>query len=108
LRRASLQAYRQIIQRAHDNGLRVVGSTLTPWAGWSAWTPTREAVRVAVNEWIRTAGEFDAVVDFDQVLRDPAQPQRMLAAYDSGDHLHPKDAGYQAMAAAVNLKLLRP
>jgi lysophospholipase L1-like esterase len=102
------QAYQQIIQRAHDGGLRVVGSTISPWEGWPAWTPEREAVRVAVNKWIRAAGEFDAIVDFDQVLRDPAQPQRILAAYDSGDHLHPGDAGYQAMAAAVNLKLLWP
>lgn len=102
------QAYQQIIQRAHDGGLRVVGSTISPWEGWPAWTPEREAVRVAVNQWIRAAGEFDAIVDFDQVLRDPAQPQRILAAYDSGDHLHPGDAGYQAMAAAVNLTLLWP
>jgi lysophospholipase L1-like esterase len=102
-----VRAYQQIIQRAHDGGLRVIGSTLGPWEGWSSWTPEREAVRVAVNKWIRTAGAFDAVVDFDKVLRDPAQPQRMLAAYDSGDHLHPGDAGYQAMAAAVDLRSLR-
>lgn len=102
------RAYRQITQRAHDAGLRVVGATLGPFRGWPTWTPEREAVRLAVNEWIRTSGAFDAVVDFDRVLRDPAQPQRMLAAYDSGDHLHPGDAGYQAMAAAVDLKVFRP
>ncbi|GAA2071327.1 SGNH/GDSL hydrolase family protein [Actinomadura alba] len=101
-------AYRQIIQRAHDRGLRVIGATIGPFQGWPTWTPEREAVRVTVNEWIRTSGEFDGLVDFDAVLRDPAQPQRMRAAYDSGDHLHPKDAGYAAMAAAVDLRLLRP
>jgi lysophospholipase L1-like esterase len=103
-----VQAYRQIIQRAHDGNLRVIGSTLTPFEGWPNWTPEREAVRTAVNEWIRTADEFDAVVDFDKVLRDPTWPQRMLATYDSGDHLHPGDVGYQVMADAVDLRLLWP
>ncbi|GIH19767.1 SGNH hydrolase [Rugosimonospora africana] len=103
-----IQAYHQIIQRAHDQGIRVVASTITPWAGWTAWTPEREAVRVQVNQWIRTSGEFDGVVDFDKVIRDPADPQRILPAYDSGDHLHPGDVGYKAMADAVNLDLLRP
>lgn len=101
-------AYRQIISRCREAGLRVVGATIAPFAGWSSWTPEREAVRVAVNRWIRGSGEFDAVLDFDAVLRDPAQPQRLLPAYDSGDHLHPGDAGYAAMAAAVDLRLLRP
>ena len=67
---------------------------------------TLEATRVAVNDWIRRSGEFDAVIDFDKVTRDPADPQRMLPAYDSGDHLHPGDAGYQAMANAVDLSKL--
>ncbi|TYC19881.1 SGNH/GDSL hydrolase family protein [Micromonospora sp. MP36] len=103
-----IAAYRQVVQRAHDRGLRVVGATITPFQGWSAWTPEREAVRASVNQWIRTSGELDAVVDFDAALRDPAQPLRLLPEYDSGDHLHPKDPGYAAMAAAVDLKLLRP
>lgn len=103
-----IAAYEQIIQRGHDLGLRVVGSTIGPFQGWGAWTPEREAVRAAVNQWIRESGAFDAVIDFDAVLRDPADPLRMRAEYDSGDHLHPGDAGYQAMADAVDLTALWP
>jgi lysophospholipase L1-like esterase len=103
-----IAAYRQVAQRAHDRGLRVVGATITPFQGWSKWTPEREAVRASVNQWIRTSGELDGVVDFDATVRDPAQPLRLLPAYDSGDHLHPNDAAYAAMAAAVDLRLLRP
>ena len=98
--------YQQILQRAHDQGLRVVVATITPFEGWSKWTPEREAVRVAVNEWIRTSGEADAVIDFDAVVRDPAHPTRLLPAYDSGDHLHPNDNGYAAMGSAVDLRTL--
>ncbi|WP_084470089.1 SGNH/GDSL hydrolase family protein [Jiangella gansuensis] len=103
-----IAAYEQIIQRSRDRGLRVVGATLAPFQGYHSWTPEREAVRSAVNTWIRTSGAFDAVVDFDEVLRDPANPLRMLPAYDSGDNLHPGDAGYQAMAEAVDLRVLWP
>jgi lysophospholipase L1-like esterase len=103
-----IAAYEQLIARGHDHGLRVVGATIGPFRGWGTWTPEREAVRVAVNEWIRGSGAFDAVVDFDAVLRDPADPQRIRPAYDSGDHLHPGDAGYAAMAAAVDLSVLSP
>jgi lysophospholipase L1-like esterase len=102
-----IAAYRQVAQRAHDRGLRVIGATITPFQGWSKWTPDREAVRAAVNGWIRTTGELDGFVDFDATVRDPAAPLRLLPAYDSGDHLHPADPGYAVMAAAVDLNLLR-
>jgi lysophospholipase L1-like esterase len=100
-----IAGYLQLIARAHLRGLRAIGATLTPFEGQAYYTPAREAVRQRVNDWIRTGGAWDAVVDFDQVLRDPAQPTRLLPAYDSGDHLHPTDAGYQVMAQAVPLGL---
>ncbi|EAQ00723.1 putative secreted protein [Janibacter sp. HTCC2649] len=101
-----IQAYRQLIGRAHARGVCIVGGTITPWEGGSLWSEPKDAIRGEVNAWIRTSGEFDAVVDFDAAVRDPAQPSRILAAYDSGDHLHPGDAGYQAMANAVDLDSL--
>lgn len=99
--------YRQIIARVHAKGLRILGGTLTPFQGAFYYTATGEAKRQAVNAWVRTSGAFDGVVDFDQATRDPANPLRLLPAYDSGDHLHPNDAGYAAMANAVNLHLLQ-
>ncbi|GAA2396728.1 SGNH/GDSL hydrolase family protein [Streptomyces glaucosporus] len=96
-----------ITQRAHQRGLRVIGSTLTPFAGHRKHTPQLEAVRRQVNEQIRRGGVFDTVVDFDAALRDPAAPQRLRPAYDSGDHLHPSDSGFRAMAQAVDLKALK-
>ncbi len=102
--------HRQLIARAHERGLKIYGATLTPFEGTlfpGYYTAAGEAKRQAVNAWIRGSGEFDAVIDFDKALRDPANPGRMLAAYDSGDHLHPNDAGYQAMANAIDLKLFR-
>jgi lysophospholipase L1-like esterase len=102
--------HRQLIARAKERGLKIYGATLTPFEGTTFpgyYTPAGEAKRQAVNAWIRQSGEFDAVVDFDKAIRDPASPGRMLAAYDSGDHLHPNDAGYQAMANAIDLKLFR-
>jgi lysophospholipase L1-like esterase len=96
--------YRQLIARAHLR-LRAIGATLTPFEGQAYYTPSREAARQQVNAWIRNGGAWDGVVDFDQALRDPAQPTRLNPAYDSGDHLHPNDAGYQAMAQAVPLNL---
>jgi lysophospholipase L1-like esterase len=101
-----ISAYRQVIAQAKARGVRVIGATILPFKGWRAWDETLEATRVAVNDFIRDGHEFDAVIDFDKVMRDPADPQRMLAAYDSGDHLHPGDVGYRAMAAAVDLSLL--
>jgi lysophospholipase L1-like esterase len=104
-----IAADEQIIARAHADGLRILGGTLVPFAGAGYYSPQKETVREALNNWIRTSGAFDGVVDFDQALRDPANPITMLPKYDSGDHLHPNDAGYQAMADAVNLSvLLRP
>ena len=105
---AIIEAYRQIVRRAHAQGIRVVGGTITPYVGSGYYHPAsaNEADRELVNAWIRGAGHFDAVVDFDRVVRDPAHPAQMLPAYDSGDHLHPSPAGYAAMAAAVQLDAL--
>ncbi len=102
-----IAGYRQAIARAHAKGIAVVGATLTPFQGAGYYSVEKEAVRQAVNTWIRSGGAFDGVIDFDRVLRDPASPAQMLAAYDSGDHLHPSDAGYQAMGNAVPLALFR-
>jgi lysophospholipase L1-like esterase len=101
-----ISAYRQVIAQAKAHGIRVIGGTLVPFKGWRVWDETLEATRQAVNDFIRDSHEFDAVVDFDKALQDPADPLRMLPAYDSGDHLHPNDAGYRAMAAAVDLSKL--
>lgn len=100
---------KQIIARAHAHGLRVLGGTLTPFAGTTFpgyYSAEGESKRQAVNRWIRDGHEFDGVVDFDSALRDPAQLDHLAAAFDSGDHLHPNDAGYRQMAGAVNLDLL--
>ena len=88
--------------------LRIFGATLLPFQGAGYYSPAGEAIREAVNAWIRTSGAFDGVIDFDAVMRDPADPLRLNPAYDSGDHLHPDDAGYQAMADAINLDMLLP
>lgn len=98
-------AYAQLIARAHAHHIRVMGGTLTPDAGSAVYHPdaAAEADRQAVNGWIRMPGHFDALVDFDAVLRDSAHPDRLAPAYDSGDHLHPSPAGYRAMADAVPL-----
>ncbi|MET1072092.1 MAG: SGNH/GDSL hydrolase family protein [Umezawaea sp.] len=98
-----ITAYRQFIAQAHSHGIRVLGGTVLPFKGWQVYDPTLEATRQALNDFIRTGGAFDAVVDFDTAMRDPSDPLRMRPEYDSGDHLHPNDAGYQAMANAVNL-----
>jgi lysophospholipase L1-like esterase len=103
-----IAGYRQLIARAHARGLRAYGATMTPFADTTIpgyYTAANEAKRQAVNRWIRTSGEWDAVIDFDRAVRDPARPLRMLPAYDSGDHLHPNDAGMAAMARAVPLRL---
>ncbi|NGY60076.1 SGNH/GDSL hydrolase family protein [Lentzea sp. NEAU-D13] len=101
-----IAALKQIAQRSHDRGLRVIGATITPFKGWRSYTEELEAVRQAVNSYIRTSSEFDAVVDFDQVIRDPADPQRIRPDYDQGDHLHPGDKGFEAMAKAVRIATL--
>jgi lysophospholipase L1-like esterase len=96
----------QLIAQAHARGLKIFAATLLPYQGAGYYTAEGETKREAVNAWIRTSGAFDGVIDFDQVMRDPADPLRLNPAYDSGDHLHPNDAGYQAMANAVNLQML--
>ncbi|MGW1163778.1 SGNH/GDSL hydrolase family protein [Streptomyces sp. NPDC002513] len=98
---AFVRAYRRIVARAHAHGIHVIGATLTPFGGHSAWTPAREDLRHAVNALIRS-GVFDAVADFDAAVRDPARPDRIRPAYDSGDHLHLDDAGMAALAATVD------
>ncbi|MGY1778716.1 SGNH/GDSL hydrolase family protein [Geodermatophilus sp. SYSU D01036] len=102
-------AHRQLIARAHEQGLEVYGATILPFRGDTLgfWSEENEAKRRAVNDWIRTSGEYDAVIDLDAALRDPADPLRLLPAYDSGDHLHPNDAGMAAIARAIPLQLFR-
>ncbi|TIM79139.1 MAG: SGNH/GDSL hydrolase family protein [Mesorhizobium sp.] len=108
-----ITGYKQLIDRAHAHGVRIVGATLTPFADTfkgipteGYYTPEKEKIRVAVNEWIRTGGGFDGVVDFDKVMEDPAKPGYLRDDYDCGDNLHPNDAGYKAMADAVDLDVL--
>jgi lysophospholipase L1-like esterase len=106
---ALITAYRALIERAHAHGIKVFGGTLTPFDGTEFpgyYAPRGEAVRSAVNAWIRTGGAFDAVIDFDAALRDPADPAHLLPEFDSGDHLHPSRAGEAAMAALVEPILL--
>ena len=106
-----IEGIQALVAQAHEKGIKVVGGTLLPYAGivdygtptHPYFTPAGEAKRQEINSWIRSAGAFDAVADFDQALRDPAHPDHLLPAFDSGDHLHPNDAGYKAMAGAVDL-----
>ncbi|MGC2417337.1 MAG: SGNH/GDSL hydrolase family protein [Candidatus Acidiferrales bacterium] len=98
---------KQIIERAHEHGIRVFGATLTPFEGADYYSADGEVERQAVNQWIRTSGAFDAVFDFDAAVRDPNHPSRFREDYQSGDHLHPSAAGYKAMTAAVDLSVLR-
>jgi lysophospholipase L1-like esterase len=101
---------KQMIERAHEHGLKIFGATLTPFEGTAFpgyFTQEKEVKRKAVNEWIRTGKAFDGVIDFEKAVRDPDHPDRMLPAYDGGDHLHPGDAGYKAMGDAINLSLFK-
>lgn len=104
-----IAAYQQIIDRAHARGLRVIGGTITPFTGSDYYHPgvSTEADRQTINAWIRKPGHFDAVIDFDAAVRDPHQPNRLLPAYDCGDHLHPSPMGYKAMGEAISLSLFR-
>jgi lysophospholipase L1-like esterase len=95
----------QMILRAHAHGIAVIGCTLTPYHGAGYYTENGEAIRKAVNDWIRTSGSFDGVVDFEAAVRDPEHPDTFLPADDPGDHLHPNDAGYKVMGDAIDLKL---
>lgn len=110
---ALIAAYRQLVARAHARGVSIVGATLTPFEGALAGTPladyhdpAKDALRATINAWIRTSGAFDAVIDFDALLRDTLHPARLQARFDSGDHLHPGDRGNQAMAGAIDLDTL--
>ncbi|MFF8379840.1 SGNH/GDSL hydrolase family protein [Streptomyces sp. NPDC015661] len=98
-----IEGHRTLIRQAHAHGLKVVGATLTPVKGSFYFTEANEAKREAFNDWVRTSGAYDAVVDFDRAVADPSDPDRILPAYDSGDALHPNDAGYHAMAEALDL-----
>jgi len=110
-----IDGYEQLIARAHDHGIRILGATLTPFNNAFGGGPLegyyndeKEAKRVAVNEWIRGSGAFDGVIDFDKVVQDPANPNKILPAFDKGDNLHPNDAGYKAMAESIDLNMLAP
>lgn len=102
-----VEGLRQMVKKAHGRGLQVLGGTLTPFGGHRGYQPRLDAIRQAVNEQIRSGKVFDEVIDFDAALRDPAHPERLRTAYDSGDHLHPSDNGYRAMARAVDLRTLK-
>lgn len=103
-----IAGYRQLIARAHARGIKTIGGTILPYGGATYYKAEGNAVRERVNAWIRASGEFDAVVDFDAAMRDPAQPTKLRADLQSGDWLHPNDAGYRAMGDAVDLRLLAP
>jgi lysophospholipase L1-like esterase len=103
---AIVEGYERLVTLAHTDGLKIYAATLTPFQGARYWTPRGEAKREAINHWIRTSGAFDGVIDFAGAVADPADPERLDRDYDSGDHLHPNAAGYQALAAAVNLDVL--
>jgi lysophospholipase L1-like esterase len=103
-----IAGYRQLIAQARARGLKVIGATLLPFKGAAYYTAAGEAKREAVNAWIRLRGAWDGVIDFDKVMRDPADPLALNPAYNSGDNLHPNDAGYQVMANAVSLGTLLP
>lgn len=100
-----IAAHKQLITRARAKQVKIVGATLTPFWGAGYYTDVGEAKRQALNDWIRTSKAYDGVIDFDRATRDPDDPKKLLAAYDSCDHLHPSDAGYRAMAEAIDLML---
>jgi lysophospholipase L1-like esterase len=100
-----ISAFNQMIVRAHAHGIAVIGCTLTPYHGAGYYTENGEAIRKAVNQWIRTGGALDGFVDLEAAVRDPNHPDTFLPSDDPGDHLHPNDAGYKAMGDAIDLKL---
>jgi len=102
-----MAGHRQMIARAQARGIKVIGATLTPFEGAAYWTPEGEAKRQALNTWIRNSKEYDEVLDFDAALRDPANPSKSQLAFDSGDHLHPSPAGYEAMANSIRLAIFQ-
>jgi lysophospholipase L1-like esterase len=102
-----IAAHRQLIERAHARGLKIYGATLTPFEGAAYFSAEGEAKRQAVNQWIRTSNAYDGVIDFDAAVRDPGAPTKLLPQYNPGDNLHMNDAGYQAMANAIDLSLFK-
>ena len=100
-----IEALSIYVDRAHAHGLKVMGATLTPMEGLWLFNPRTEAMRQSVNDWIRTSGKFDAIVDFDAVIRDPQRPERLRPDFDSGDHIHPNDAGNSAMAESIDVSV---
>jgi lysophospholipase L1-like esterase len=100
-----IQGMKQLVERAHMGGMKAIGCTLTPFAGAAYYSDKGEEIRTAYNQWIRKGGVFDAVVDFDKAVQDPANPKQIRADYNIMDHLHPNDAGYKAMANAVDLSI---
>ncbi|HEX6895760.1 MAG TPA: SGNH/GDSL hydrolase family protein [Bryobacteraceae bacterium] len=100
-----IAAHEQMVARAHAHGMKIFGATLTPFEGAAYFTPEGELKRQAFNKWMRTGKVYDGVIDFDEVVRDPQNPSKMLPRFDSGDHLHPNDTGYEAMGNAIDLKL---
>lgn len=105
-----IDAYRQLISRAHAHGIKLIGATITPFEGATFpgyYSESKEVFRQTVNRWIRTSGSFDAVIDFDAVLRDPDHPSRLLPRFASQDRIHPNDSGYKAMADAIDLALFK-
>jgi lysophospholipase L1-like esterase len=103
-----IAGHRQLIERAHARGLKIVGATLTPFEATTIanyWTENGERIRQVFNEWLRTSSGYDAIIDFDAAVRDPTHHTRVLSNYNSGDGLHPNDAGYRAMADAIDLTL---
>ena len=100
-----IAGFGQMAERAHTHGIKIYAATVTPYGGAKYASPAGEAVRTAVNTWIRTTNQLDGFIDFDKATRDPASPLMFLPDYDSGDHLHPKDAGYKAMGDSIDLKL---
>ncbi|MGA8730832.1 MAG: SGNH/GDSL hydrolase family protein [Terracidiphilus sp.] len=101
------QGMAQLVARAHEHGIKVFGATVTPYKGAGYFTEKGEQIREALNQWILTSGVFDGTIDFDKATRDPANPLVFASQYDSSDHLHPKDAGYSAMADSIDLSLFR-
>ena len=102
-----IMGLQQLVERAHQHGIKVFGATVTPYEGADYYNTDGEATRQAVNKWIRTSGGFDGVFDFDAAVRDPNHPTQFREGYHSGDHLHPSATGYKAMADAVDISLLR-
>jgi lysophospholipase L1-like esterase len=102
-----IQGHQQLIARAHLRGVKIYGATLTPYEGARYWSAEGEKTRQAINQWLRTSRAYDGIIDFESALKDPQNPTKFLPKYDSGDHLHPSDLGYQVMADAVNLELFK-